>query len=242
MGICQLCKNEKKLIEAHIIPKWAFRYLYPDIPDAYKHPLVMVKNGSETRRPIGPYDSNILCSECDGFLGSFDDYGKSVFLDAKLEHYGNLAYLVRNVDFDKLRIFILSVAWRASLSNREEFKEISMGPYEDRIGKILLNLKNDQDIELSDDFSFIVTKFDEGDLPKDVVDRHVQTPHPQKIDGVNTIVIHMPKGLKVYLKIDQRKFPDSFDKLSKLRDGGLFIGRLGNYADSKEFQAMIANV
>lgn len=236
MTKCFLCEKEKKLIDAHVIPKWAFRHLYPEDPESKRQSLVLVSKEGQIRRPIGPYDSDILCAECDNLLGNYDSYAKTIFLDRQLKIKNELSYIIEDVDFHKLQLFLVSVFWRASISNKIEFERVSIGPYENRIKPLLLDPGK---ISLLENYEFIVTKFDEGELPQDVVNKNVQIPHTQKIGGVNVGVLYLPRGLKIFLKLDQRNFPTHARKLSQYRQEGLIVARLGNYSDSLEFKSML---
>ncbi len=42
--------------------------------------------------------------------------------------------------------------------------------------------------------------------PLNVVNKNIQIPYTQKIDGINTAVFYLPKGLKIFIKIDKRNF------------------------------------
>jgi hypothetical protein len=240
MNTCCLCLENKKLIKAHVVPRWAFMYLYPEIPDGDNRPLILVGKGKKTlTRPIGPYDSEILCGECDNFLGDYDNYGKKILLDAEFEPRSSEAYLIKNVNFEKLRIFILSVVWRAAISDREEFERVSIGPYENRLREVLLNCKNKITDPNMYKYSFIVGKFEEGELPENVVNKNVQIPHTQKISGINTAVIYIPRGLKIFIKLDKRDFTGPLGLLANYQKEGLVIPKLGNYSESDEFKALL---
>lgn len=240
MIICNLCRKEKKLIEAHIVPKWAYMNLYNNESDKDKRSLILVeKNKYDLKRPMGSYDPNILCANCDNFLGKYDEYGKKVFLDSPLEKRGKEAYVVKNVDFDRLRIFLISVVWRASISNLGEYKKFSIGPYSDRIREILFNIINGNSVINLINYSFIIGKFQAGSLPLNVVNKNIQTPHTQKIDGINTTIFYMPNGLKVFVKTDKRSFTGAMKELANYSSEGLIIAKLGDYADSEEFQFLI---
>lgn len=121
MGICLFCNKEKDLIDAHIIPRWAYDFLYPQEGPQQREALILVGKFKPKKRWIGTYDQNILCAECDNYLGKFDDYGKKIFLDSPLEGYPGTsgAYLIPNVDLKKLKLFVLSVIWRMSISTNE---------------------------------------------------------------------------------------------------------------------------
>lgn len=171
MGNCKFCLQEKMLIEAHVIPKWAFKYLYPDDPELKKQPITLIHKKGQTKRPIGPYDSEILCSYCDNILGNYDNYGKTVLLDSQLNEKSELAYVINSVDIKKLRLFFLSMIWRGSISDREEFNSIFIGPYEEKIRTLLMDAVNGIVDDSLNEFNFIVTKFDIGKLPKDIVEK-----------------------------------------------------------------------
>lgn len=234
---CQLCKLHKKLINAHIIPKWAFKYLHHE--NSTKQSIVIFSKDKMVRRPIGPYDQNILCHECDSFLGTYDEYGKDILLGAPLEYYNDAAYIIKNVNFNKIQIFLLSVIWRASISEKDEFNRVQIGPYEERIRTILLNAKEKTEGEFLEKYSFVITKFRKGMLPSDVVYKNIQIPHIQKIEGINVAVLYMPKGIKIYLKLDQRDFTGLIRKIIDHREEGLIVPCTKSYAESDEFKSMM---
>jgi hypothetical protein len=65
-----------------------------------QHPLMMVSASRDQISHTGIYDDELLCGECDNFIGRyFDVYGKKIFINSKLENYG----LERNIYFDKCR-------------------------------------------------------------------------------------------------------------------------------------------
>lgn len=239
MNLCSLCKLNKTLIQAHVIPKWAFKYLYPERPDGDNRSLVLVgKNIKEVKRPIGPYDPNILCKECDSFLGKFDEYGKKILLDSQFEVKSTESYIIKNIDFVKLRLFLLSVIWRAAISNREEFIRVSLGPYKEQLRKIFFDCKNGIFSPGIGSYHFVIAKYDVGELPPNVVNKNVQIPHVQKIDGINTAILYLPRGLKIFIKMDKRNFTGPINLLANYHQEGLIIAKLGDYSESDEFKSM----
>ena len=48
-------------------------------------------------------------------------------------------YISRNYEYNKFKLFSLSLLWRASISSHEIFVNASLGKYEDKLRKILLN-------------------------------------------------------------------------------------------------------
>ena len=236
---CRLCGEDKELISAHLIPKWAYRDISGTGGEGTD--IVLAAKGKTKRRPVGTYDKNILCGECDNFIGQYDAYGKEVILGKKLENKGQHHYLINGVDLDKFTLFLLSVAWRESISNAEESELVKIGPYEERIRTILLDRQLRKKIAL-DGYSFIVCKFQRGDLPETVVDKIIQTPHLQRLETINVFVLYLPRAYKIYLKLDRRSFPDELERVSKAYTNSIPVLMLGDYSSSDEFRAMLSAI
>lgn len=148
MGICSLCTKDKKLIKAHIIPDFMYNgmkddqnvfHSYKDIPNKF-HPA---------RIQTGEFDKEILCDDCDnGILGGkYERYAKSIFFNGmfNLELYSIFKakdqrsfLIIPGIDYSKMKLFLLSILWRASITKRPFFKEVDLGhKHEKRIRQIL---------------------------------------------------------------------------------------------------------
>lgn len=88
-----------------------------------------------TYHQSGVYDAEILCEECERRFSEFDRYGWETLgpmaldrppAESKIDHLYKI-----DCDTDKLRRFILSVLWRASVSKSPFYTAIKLGPYED---------------------------------------------------------------------------------------------------------------
>ena len=137
-GICKLCLQEKKLLnKSHIIPDFMYRdgKIYYDDHTVHRIDFVQSLKGKVTRRGkqnSGEYEGGILCKDCDGkVIKNYEDYAK-LFLYGKklgkqlLYHFPPGEVVLRNIDYAKLKLFFLSVLWRASISTRPFFKEIEI--------------------------------------------------------------------------------------------------------------------
>jgi hypothetical protein len=73
-----LCCHEKKLIKAHVIPEKFFTPLRSE----KKSPILCSNTEGKypKRSPIGIYDSSILCSKCDNYIGNWDNYAQQLLL------------------------------------------------------------------------------------------------------------------------------------------------------------------
>jgi len=133
-------KEEEKLCKSHIIPKCFF-----DKSDNY---VAVISDGTIDGRHYqnGIKDCNILCAEADNLFNPFDDEASRVLIK-NMEYYRVLEtypksatyalYPSGHFDYQKMRHFIISLAWRASISKIEEFKNFSLGKLEDTALEIL---------------------------------------------------------------------------------------------------------
>jgi hypothetical protein len=144
---CKLCGNETKLLrKSHIIPD----FMYQDLFDE-KHRIHEVVVNKEyplksKMRQSGVYDKNILCSNCDNkIIGSLESYASYALYDGielTVEHStDNLRkYInVKGLNYSKFKLFLLSILWRASISNLPVFQYVNLGKHEQIIRDKILN-------------------------------------------------------------------------------------------------------
>lgn len=148
--ICKLCDQSKNLIKAHIIPKWAFNYIKED-NHFFQVSGMAKKSGDLNSRKIqdGYKDTSILCKKCDGdIIGPYDTYAKKFFDQDFLPKIKRVNHSsgkgvshihINDFDYIKLKLFLLSVLWRASISTLDHFSAVQLGKYEDRIKSMILN-------------------------------------------------------------------------------------------------------
>jgi hypothetical protein len=152
VNLCKLCMQYKPMVDAHIIPKGLYNL-------AAGSPLSLVPMYTDERpqrSQTGLYDQEILCEECDVFLGRLDQHaverlapGRANLkathppdgpaLDAKGKP---LLYTIEGADSDTISRFVLSVLWRAHHSGRAETRVVRLGPHADVIRDILLKELN----------------------------------------------------------------------------------------------------
>jgi hypothetical protein len=125
---CIRCKASPTC-EAHIIPQAFAR----EIRRTNNHILQLNDSGTKkAKRPLGIADHNILCSTCDGTIGNADKYAIEFVRNFKIPP-GSTPYSTIPLDglqTDIMRIFALSVVWKASVSSLDWFDGIDLGPYE----------------------------------------------------------------------------------------------------------------
>jgi hypothetical protein len=133
IGHCSLCDKEKSLVRSHIIPQWVFRH---DLSDETlsKHVICMSndpKSNAVTLSPgaVGEYDPNILCSECDNKFSAWEQHFKEQIFE-RIDLFQTcpgkpalpiLAYVADGFDYQKIKLFFLSMLWKASISSHPFF-------------------------------------------------------------------------------------------------------------------------
>jgi hypothetical protein len=181
-GICKLCLQEKPLLrKSHIIPEFMYRDLFDEHHKMYKlAPSSYIEGDRRVMHPSsGEYDNDILCEECDNVkLGRLETYAQQAMYGGTLSEHerpivkdfttpeGIKFSHVTDLSYQKFKLFLLSILWRASVSGREFFKEVSLGPYEETIRKMLI----EDDPRTEDVFPIIMlTWLNDKSSPKDLV-------------------------------------------------------------------------
>jgi hypothetical protein len=157
---CRCCGTDRDLIKAHIIPEAFFRRLR----DEGSVPRLLSNNESEypKRIPVGVYDPGILCADCEQIFGPWDQYAVALLRDdlpgARVVRQGEriLAHEIDDWQYDKLKLFFISVAWRASVSSQAMFKRVRLGPYEARARQMLVEGQPGS----ASEFCVVLSRFD----------------------------------------------------------------------------------
>ncbi len=212
---CKFCGNESTLVKAHVIPAGFFRRIMRE-----KGTLEVITNkaGEYTKRSqVGEYD-RIVCNGCEASWQEWDNYVQQLLaeepLNGRARYHDNrkICYVVDNYEYSKLKLFFISMVWRASVSRRKFFKRVSLGQFEDIAKKHIMN----SDPGCSEDFSVVVSKFDHP-LAKGILD-----PHMYENSGVNYVRFYMASYM-ADIKVDHKLTPNQLSKLTITRNNPLYI-------------------
>ena len=204
MTICKLCGHDKPLIRAHIFPNWAYRYLKQD------NHLIQLTNVVKSRKiQSGYWDSNILCRECDGdVIGKYDTYASQFFeqdfatmitVFSKLGRKDERVYHVKEFDYPKLFIFIISLFWRASITDCQAFSKVNLGPYETLARDIILAGE-----PMHEDLFEIAIFAAEHPAIGEKFEKAILHPFPSKFGAANCYRFALA-GFDFVLKVDKRQ-------------------------------------
>jgi hypothetical protein len=226
---CKLCNQEKKLIKAHIFPKSLYRPLL-----AGGQPLSVLSTSPAShpyKSRIGFYDTEILCQECEKIFSPWDDYVQKILLAEPKEK----DYLINNdqkfaikmdVDYAKLKLFFISLLWRASVSKFYFFQKIKLEPFEQKLKNMILK----GDPGDAETFAVTLAKFE------DPLGMIMPDPLRHRFDDVNYCLFYLA-GYVAYIKTDKRPSAEFLKDLVMNPDRPLII-ILRDLKRSKEFPLM----
>lgn len=147
---CRLCLSTEQLCESHIIPEGLFSSLYDE-----KHRMIGVAVGAQNKRAEflqKGFREALLCQNCETFMNrEYEHYGIDTFRKIASQDFNdplhvrriqdkeNEGIIIGGIDYKRFKLFLLSILWRASVSNREEFNQIELGEHNDIIRQMILN-------------------------------------------------------------------------------------------------------
>lgn len=197
---CRLCNDRTDLVEAHIVPGGFFRRMPSD-----HGPARILQNNPEQfpkRAPVGIYDKGILCSKCEPRFGPWDQHVQEVLTDdlknGVVRQVGEkiVGYEIQKYDYKLLKLFFISLAWRASVSTQPFYRRISLGPFEDLARQMILEDRPG----VPQDFGVTLARFD-TELWKVTFD-----PQGERWTGINYVRFYLA-GYVAHVKVDKRDAP-----------------------------------
>jgi|WetSurMetagenome_2_1015567.scaffolds.fasta_scaffold126567_2 hypothetical protein len=196
--ICKFCLEEKKCIKCHIIPRSFFKSILKP------HALIISDKFNSKRSQTGIYDENLVCKECEKLFSPFDDYACHLLLsdiptdDVMVNQGGRIAYLITDYNYNKLKLFFISLLWRVSSSKLPYFDLVNVKSFDNRLKEMILK----QDVGIEDEFSIALRRFEERSYSRSMLN-----PHNTKFEGINYVMLYLG-GYTVYIKVDKRVAPD----------------------------------
>jgi hypothetical protein len=211
MKRCRFCEQDKvALAKAHVIPRSFFKRVRGKAK--YSTELRASKKAvTEKFQQAGHYDCEILCEDCERKFTPYDTHGFSVF--TKVFENQNIyrdpngfecAYLLPNVDFRLLKLFVLSVLWRASVSRLHFYRNVDLGQrHEDKIKSLIAS----DTIEHADDYQLVSSHQKGHPYPKVILE-----PWKRRVEHVNYVQFYLP-DVQILVKVDKRPLPDFLRKI-----------------------------
>lgn len=136
-NICQLCLKESELSNSHILPEFFYSGIYDDL-----HRTIALSRDSERiiQKGLREY---LLCQECETKLSRYEGYAAKLIRDIPnfaCTPDGRFLFS-ENVNYFHLKLFQLSILWRASIAKNVAFAQVNLGPHEEIVRRMLLEEK-----------------------------------------------------------------------------------------------------
>ena len=113
---CKFCKEDKKLIDAHIIPR---AFVRNKVKEYNNKNLIQIKKdtiGYKIIKSNSYFDGKILCHNCD-----------NKFCDQTLIESLENSYDANIYNYRKISIAIKAILWKAYITTIQEFNQIDLG-------------------------------------------------------------------------------------------------------------------
>lgn len=197
---CKLCGQDRNLIEAHIIPR-SFFEIDPSSPPN----ILSNAEGRHPRRsPSGIYDPNLVCEICERVFDPYDDYAHDLLLgrcrgEPLVHGEQPMVFVYNNVDYRRLKLFFLTLLWRASHSTHDFYSGVDLGVHEVAVREAILS-GNPGEPEAD---AVVLTRFPQ---PLGMLN-----PRVIQIADVNFVQIYLAEYV-AYLKVDQALTPEPLRK------------------------------
>lgn len=233
---CRLCLKQKALIKkSHIIPEFMYQELFDE---DHKLRSFSIK-GLKKVKPIvnkpssGEYEGGLLCADCDNVvIGQYEDYvSKVLYSGDKLpvgmawntrffRRYNSVEVfsMISNIDYDKLKLFVLSILWRASITTRDFFSAVNLGKHEEIIRKMIIDGQPGTD----EDYPMMFSSWrKEKTTPNDII----LPPIKSKKDGNFRYILPI-NGLLIDIYFSFDAMPEKYKGLRLKTDGSMTLCEL----------------
>jgi hypothetical protein len=204
MITCKLTGKVGQPIKAHVVPK-----AFYELPPQEEGPCILVSNAPNTfpkKVPVGIYDETMVTQDGENLFKPWDDYAIQILLknenafEPRTDRGGDRGWILSEYEYSPLKLFALSVLWRAHTSTRQEFAKVQLGPHESTIKGSLL--KNEPGTP--EEYSVVIVKWiDEG------FGAVFMDPFRETYEGVNFYRIYCGRYV-LYIKVDQRPTCEAF--------------------------------
>jgi hypothetical protein len=225
-GQCKFCNNISTLVESHVIPKGLYWEL---VKENGKPSIEMSPHDGEypARRPGGYYDY-FLCSEHEKQFNDWDTYACEL-LRSGIPARTNGGWIFQDINYSSIKLFFLSLLWRAHSAKIKFFDRIDLGPHANRIRNLIEN----KDASTPDNYSVSLWRSEE------LQSKAIIAPLTERYDGVTFVKFYLP-GYMALIKVDKRPLKNEF-KINVLGNSSSWYVLEKKYENSSE-EAMMLKV
>lgn len=145
-GKCKLCFEETDLKHSHIIPEYFYKPMYDTNHRFMKISTIPEEQTTFLQKGIREY---LLCEKCEQQFSVYERYVSQSYYHKEIKDImqNDKVFVVENVDYILMKLFQLSILWRASVSKLEIFSDVKLGPHEEIIRDMLFKVNPGKDYE-----------------------------------------------------------------------------------------------
>lgn len=137
-GTCKLCQApESELRNSHVIPEFNYAPCYDG-----KHRFSRLSSTGPKHRKFEQkgYREHLLCQKCETKFSVWEGYAKRILTDGglRLVHKDQRGYVLGGADYNRFKLYGMSLIWRMGVSSLSMFQEVRLGPHEFRLREALL--------------------------------------------------------------------------------------------------------
>ena len=236
MQTCNFCNEERALVKSHIIPR-SFYEIKAFHQKAPKKTLSIVSDSEELKpmkRPTGIYDVQLFCKECEDKFMKYDDYAFKLLHEnrdlrkvQKNKKGQIIGQYYEAYNYNLLKLFFMSVLFRAGLSGDFFYQHVKLGPYIE----VLKQSINSAEAKKPDDFAVLLAYY--AQIKRGPV---IFPPAPHRIEGINFYHFHLGRVI-FYIKVDKRDTPSELKPIILKPGGKLFLIEF-DLRDSNAFEIL----
>lgn len=236
METCKFCNKEKPLVKSHVIPRsfYEISIFKEKAPNKTLSILSDYDHNNPIKRPVGIYDTKLFCSFCEKKFMIYDDYAFKLLNEQKSnrkilnDQKGEMdVQYYESYDYQKLKLFFMSVLLRASLSEDFFFQKVDVGPFINELREAIDN----NDPESVDDFSVLLAYY--NNIERSPI---IFPPEKKRIDNVNYYFFHIGRVI-FYIKVDKRKTPSTLESIA-IKPGDKLYLLAFDIRDSNVFEVL----
>ena len=160
IGTCKLCQRPNVDLRAsHIVPEFFYKRVYTKshkftaiAKEEFDDHLAVEQKG---------YRENLLCQPCETKLSKWEGKLSQLMNEITSDSYTSFTaarisnvIILSGVDYPSIKMAILSIFWRMSVTSHRLFDNYDLGPYADELRRIL----NQDLLPTGDEFPVLVSK------------------------------------------------------------------------------------
>lgn len=142
-GACRLCRSSAApLRKSHIVPEFCYDYEYRSSGRRALAVYLPVNGVHQERNLRKGHREYLFCTKCEQILGKHENafaafWKKNPQLEGPFSLSHEQLVVLKGLDYHHTKLFLLSVLWRASLSEKLG-QGMDLGPYSEKLRSIVL--------------------------------------------------------------------------------------------------------